>query len=162
MCADKANFYISNPMDRYENMKLPLDIILDEIIQQYNLRNLAQKGFVYMEIQRFMYGLPQAGKIEIDQLKLHQAEFGYTPTPITPGLWWHQTLPLQFSLVVSEFGIKYELQEDITHILDALKTIYKISEEWYGKLYFGLNLEWYYYKREVLVSMPNYVTKALH
>ena len=51
---------------------------------------------------------------------------------------------------MDDFGIKYERQEDITHLLDALKTIYKISEEWDGKLYCGLNLEWDYYKREVL------------
>ena len=40
MCADIANFYLKKPMDRYEYMKLPLDIIPEEIIQQYNLRNL--------------------------------------------------------------------------------------------------------------------------
>ena len=27
MCADIANFYLNNPMNRYEYMKLPLDII---------------------------------------------------------------------------------------------------------------------------------------
>ena len=48
MCADIANFYLNNPMNRYEYMKLPLDIIPEEIIQQYNLRNLAHKGFLYM------------------------------------------------------------------------------------------------------------------
>ena len=109
-----------------------------------------------------MYGLPPAGKIANDKLKLHLDKFGYEPAPITPGLWRHQTFPLQFSLVVDEFGIKYEPQEDITHLLGALKTIYKISEDWGGKLYCGLNLEWDDYRREVLVSMPNYVTKALH
>ena len=63
---------------------------------------------------------------------------------------------------MDDFRIKYESQEYITHILDALKTIYKIYEGWYVKLYCGLNLEWDYYKIEVLVSIPNYVTKALH
>ena len=63
---------------------------------------------------------------------------------------------------MDDFGIKYERQEDITHLLNALKTIYKISKDWDGKLYCGLNLEWEYYKREVMVSMQNYVTKALH
>ena len=63
-------------MNRYEYMKLPLDIIAEEIIQQYNLRNLAHKYFVYMEIQKGMYGLPQAGKIANDKLKLHLAKFG--------------------------------------------------------------------------------------
>ena len=41
MCADISNFYINNPMNRYEYMKLQLDIIPEEIIQQYNLKNLA-------------------------------------------------------------------------------------------------------------------------
>ena len=72
MCPDIANFYLNNPMNRYEYVKLPLDIIPEEIIQQYNLINLAHKGFVYMEIQKGMYGLPQEGKItKNDKLKLH-------------------------------------------------------------------------------------------
>ena len=81
-------------------MKLPMEIIPDEIIQQYKLQDLAHKGFVYMEIQKVMYGLPQAGKITNDKPKLHQATFGYEPAPITPGLWWHQTHPLRLSLIV--------------------------------------------------------------
>ena len=88
-----------------------------------------------------MYGLPQIGKFENEKLKLHVSKFGYEPAPITPVLWRHQTRPLQFSLVVDDFGIKYPRQEDMTHLLDALKTIYKISEDWDGKLYCGLNLE---------------------
>ena len=58
MCADIANFYLNNPMNIYEYMKLTLEIIPEEIIQQYNLRNLVHKGFVYMEIQKSVYGLP--------------------------------------------------------------------------------------------------------
>ena len=99
-----------------------------------------------MEIQKGMYGLPQAGKIANDKLKLYLSRFGYEPAPITPGLWRHQTFPLQFSMVVYDCGIKCERQEDITHLLDAIKTIYKISDDWDGKLYCGLNLEWDYYK----------------
>ena len=41
MCADTAKLYLNNPMDIYEYMKLPLEIIPTEIIQQYNLRKLA-------------------------------------------------------------------------------------------------------------------------
>ena len=101
---------------------------------------MAHKGFVYTEIKEGMYGLPQAGKIANDKLKLHLAKFGHDPSPITPSLWRHQTYPLQFSLVMDDFETKYERQEDITHLLYALKTIYKIYEDWYGKLYCGLNL----------------------
>ena len=81
-----------------------------------------------------MYGLTQAGKIANDKIKLHLSKFGYDPVPIMPGLWRHQTFPLEFSLVVHDFGIKYKRQENMTHLLDALKTIYKISEEWDGEL----------------------------
>jgi hypothetical protein len=45
-------------MDRYEYMRMPLRIIPEHIIQQYNLRKKAKNGFVYMEIRRAMYGLP--------------------------------------------------------------------------------------------------------
>ena len=89
MCVDIANFYINNPMNIYEYMKLPLDITPEEIIQQYNLRNLIHKGFVFMDIQKGKYGLPQAGKISNDKLKLHLAKFGYEQARITPGLWRH-------------------------------------------------------------------------
>ena len=48
MCIDIANFYLNNPMDRYEYTKLPLEIIPEEIIQQYNLGKLAHTDFVYI------------------------------------------------------------------------------------------------------------------
>ena len=86
-----------------------------------------------MEIQKSMYGIPQAGNFSNDKLKLHLEKFGYGQTPVTPSLWRHQIHPLQFSLVVDDFGIKYERQEYITHLIDALKTIYNIYEERDGK-----------------------------
>ena len=95
-----------------------------------------------MEIQKIVYGKPQAGKFSNDKLKLYLETFGYEPSPITPGLWWHQTRPFQCSLVVDDFVVKFECQDDITHLLDTLKIIYKISEDWDGNIYCGLILEW--------------------
>ena len=45
MYADIANFYLNNPMDRCDYIKLPLDTIPEEIIQKYNLRKLSHNGF---------------------------------------------------------------------------------------------------------------------
>ena len=76
-----------------------------------------------------MYGLSHAGNFSNDKLKQNLSKFGYDPATITPGLWQHQICTLEFSLVVDEFGVKYEWQSDITHLLYSLKTIFKISED---------------------------------
>ena len=75
-------------------MTLPLEMIPAEIIQQYKLEYLSHKRFVYFGNPKVMYGLPQAGKIANDKLKLHLAKFGYEPAPITPGLCQNQTRAL--------------------------------------------------------------------
>jgi hypothetical protein len=59
---DLSNFYLMTPMTHYEYMRFRLDLIPDEIIQHYNLLELADdQGWIYVEIQMGMYGLPQAG-----------------------------------------------------------------------------------------------------
>ena len=70
-----------------------------------------------------MYELPQAGKIANNKMKQHLVKYGYDPAHINTSLWRDQTCTLQFSLVVDDFGVHYECQNDITHILDELKTI---------------------------------------
>ena len=58
---DIANFYLGTPLDRYEYMKMPLDIFLQHIKEQYNLDEMQYKGYVWLEIRKAIYGLPQAG-----------------------------------------------------------------------------------------------------
>lgn len=43
-------------------MQLPLVIIPKEIIDQYHIDTLARNGIVYLEIQKSMQGLKQAGE----------------------------------------------------------------------------------------------------
>lgn len=45
--ADLKLFYLTAPMDRYEYMKMPLRIIPEHIIDQYDLRSKAKNGYVY-------------------------------------------------------------------------------------------------------------------
>ena len=68
MCIDIKDFYLGTPMERYEYMRIPLYMLPDAIIEQYNLLPLVHNGHVYVEIRRGMYGLPQAGKLANDQL----------------------------------------------------------------------------------------------
>jgi hypothetical protein len=162
MTLDIKNFYYNTPMDRFEYMKLPLSLIPEEIILQYNLRDIEFDGMVYMEIRKGMPGLKQAGKIANDRLALHLAASGYFPVPRTPALWRHESKAVTFSLVVDDFGVKYVGKENADHLIQALKKMYTISIDWDGELFLGLTLKWDYYKRICDVSMPNYVDNALH
>ena len=51
-------------MKRYEYVKLHLRGFPDEIIQEYRLTEKATNdGYVYVEVRKGMYGLPQAGSL---------------------------------------------------------------------------------------------------
>ncbi len=86
---------------------------------------------------------------------------GYWQSKLVPGLWKHDTRPIQFTLVVDDFGVKYVGKEHAQRLKNALKEHYKLTCDWTGKRYIGITLDWDYDKCHVHVSMPNYVQKAL-
>ena len=47
---DISNFYLGMPMERPEYMRMPIKLIPDEIIQEYDLLSLATDGWVYILI----------------------------------------------------------------------------------------------------------------
>ena len=108
-----------------------------------------------------MYGLPQLGLIANELLKKRLNEHGYRQSKLVPGLWRHDTQPIQFSLVVDDFGIKYIGEEHAMHLKQVIEMHYKLTCDWTGTLYIGITLDWDYKKRQVHLSMPNYVKKAL-
>ena len=115
-----------------------------------------------MQIEKGMHGLPQSGILANKLLRKRLAPHGYYEMPHTPGLWKHIHRPIQFTLVVDEFGVKYVGKEHADHLVNALKTKYQISEDWKGALYCGISLNWNYEgERYVDTYMPNYVNKQL-
>ena len=69
MTIDITNFYLNIEMTNYEYIRMHISIFPQHIIDHYNLNNIATKdGFVYMEIRKGMYGLPQAGKLAHEKL----------------------------------------------------------------------------------------------
>ena len=85
---------------------MPIHLIPEHIIQQYNLKTKEKNGYIYTEIIKGIYGLPQAGILANNLLKKRLAKSGYFEVPHTPGLWKHITRPIHFTLVVDDFGIK--------------------------------------------------------
>jgi hypothetical protein len=76
MMMDIKNYYLGNPLPRFEYMKMMLSRFPEEIIQKYNLNALAVDGWVYIEIRKYMYGLKQAGLTANQLLQACLAPFG--------------------------------------------------------------------------------------
>ena len=58
---DIKNFYLNTPMERFEYMRLKMEDIPENVIENYELKSKEEDGQVYVEIRKGFYGLPQAG-----------------------------------------------------------------------------------------------------
>jgi hypothetical protein len=160
---DITNFYLNTKMDRPEFVRIPINLIPNEVVMEYKLQNLVDdQGNVYAIVEKGMYGLPQAGILANKALRERLEPHGYYEAYHTPGLWRHKTRPTKFALVVDDFAVQYSDKNDAQHLLAALKQNYEaVTIDWEGKLFTGITLAWDYDQRHVTLSMPGYVAAAL-
>jgi len=158
---DIKNFYLNTPLDRYEYVRIKLTDIPEEFIAEYNLHQFVKDGWVYFEIRKGVYGLPQAGKLANDLLTKRLNAEGYYQAETTPGLWRHKWRPVTFSLIVDDFGIEYVGERHALHLRSVLQQHYTITEDWKGKKYAGIDLAWDYAKRTCRLSMDGYIKNVL-
>jgi hypothetical protein len=142
-------------------MTIPLALFSDWIIEQYDLKQHALNGKVHLKLRRAVWGLPQAGILANKQRQWKMAPFGYHECMNTPGLWYHDTCPIVFTLVADSFGIKYINDDDVQPLIASLKTTYKLTEDWTGDLCCGIALDWDHINRTVDISMPGYIKKNI-
>ena len=121
MCLDINKIYLFAPMSRFEYMKMPITIFPQHVTEEYNLPEKIYKGCVWIKIRRSIYGLPQYGRLENDYLRKKIAPHGYFEVKHTPGLWTHIARPIQFTLVVDDFGVNYTRLKDTEHLLGVLE-----------------------------------------
>ncbi len=89
------------------------------------------------------------------------APFGYYKCVNTPGLWYHETQPITFTLVIDDFGVKYVDKADVDHLIASIKTTYTLTKDWTGHLYCGIELGWDYDKWAINISMLGYIQTRL-
>jgi hypothetical protein len=77
MCLEVNKFYLGTPMDSFEYVRIPLKLIPQEIIAEYNLLSLVSDGHMYIEVQKVMYGLPQSGILANQLLSRRLSIHGY-------------------------------------------------------------------------------------
>ena len=94
----------------------------DDIIEEYDLKDEATTdGFIFVEVRKGIYGLPQAGILAEKLLKEQLCAHGYQQSKVTPVFWTHDTRPISFTLVVDNFGVKYIGKEHVEHLIIVLK-----------------------------------------
>jgi len=160
---DIKNFYLEdNPLKTPEFMKIHINLLPPEVIQAYNLKDFVDdKGYVYIQINKGMYGLKQAGALAHNNLIIRLRKHGYRPCKFTKGLWNHVSNSIQFVLVVDDFGIKYQHEADLQHLFASLREKYTISVDLTGKNFCGFSLNWNYKHHHVDISMPTYIPNLL-
>ena len=145
-------------------MKINIKYIPDNTIKKYNLNHLIHNNHVLVKLHKTIYGLPEAGRIAQEKLYQHLEKYDYYASPDYPGIIKHKTRNIMFSLVVDDFGIKYSLKEDATHLINALRDKYDIKINWEGNKYVGFTIlknNWNDNNRSLSISMPNYVKEHL-
>jgi hypothetical protein len=162
LVVDIKNFYLNNPLTRFKYMVINLSFLPQEIIDKFGLLELAHDSRIYIEIQKGMYGLPQAGILMNELLQRRLALDCCRPTKHTHGLWKNETRPVWFLLVVDDFCINYIGHDKAEILMISIKNNYDISSDWTGSAYCGLKLDWGYIKGTVDLSMPGCIKAALH
>jgi hypothetical protein len=134
MTMDISNFYLMTPLHRSKFIQIKLSDIPNGVIREYKLKEKVTKNrSIYIRAKRGMYGLPQAGLLANKLLKKRLNKHGYRQSKLVPGLWKHNTRPIQFTLDVNDFGIKYISKEHAQHLKNTLKEHYKLTCNWTGK-----------------------------
>jgi hypothetical protein len=121
---------------------------------------LAYKGYVHLEMQQAVWGLSQAGILVNKCLRRKLAPFGYYKHVNTPGLWYHKSRPISFTLVVDNFGVEYEIKDDIDHLIGMIKSTYTFTKDLSGNSYCSITRNWDYENRTVDILMPGYIKRS--
>jgi hypothetical protein len=140
---------------------MPLELFPTWIVDQYNLKKHSKNGWMYLKMHHTMWDLPQAGILANKCLRCKLAPLRYYKCVNTPGLWYHESEPITFTLVVDNFGVKYVSQDNINHLIASIKATYTLTKDWTGDLYCRIKLDWDNKNQTVNILMPGYIKKKL-
>ena len=117
-------------MNRSENVKIKINDMPTEFIDESNLQDVTHNGWVYSEKFRGCYILPQSGNLSKYLLRTCLNNAGCSEAATTPGQWKNTWRPIQFFYIVDDFGIEYLGGGHAHHLRQVLQEHYEISEDW--------------------------------
>ena len=93
------------------------------------MRELEEDGYIYCNTVKGMYRLTQSGKLDNEHLTSRLDKFGYKPFQYTPVPWHKKWRPIAFSIIVVNFGVKFEGIQHVQHLKEALGIYHELSKE---------------------------------
>jgi hypothetical protein len=158
---DIKNFYLDTPMPDPEYVHIKISDIPNKIFMEYNLGGRDRERWIYFEIRKGCYGLPQAGILANDLLRSRLLTEGFYEAASTPGLWRHKWHPLQLCLIVDNFGIEYVGIKHFNFLLNLLKKYHGVQCNMAGDKLAGIAIRWDYPRKHCQLSMPRYIDNLL-
>jgi hypothetical protein len=158
---DIKNFYLDTPMPNPEYVHIKISDIPDKFLTEYNLSGRDREGWIYFEIRKGCYRLPQAGILANDLLCSHLLTEGFYEAASTPGLWRYKWHPLQFCLIIDNFGVEYVGIEHFNFLLNLLKKYHGAQCNMAGDKLAGITIRWNYPRKHCQLSMPGYIDNLL-
>ena len=164
---DIVDYYLGAdlPANDRPSLKIYLDRYPPHLLTELGLDPFVQKDkydkpFVYADIVKTVAGLPQSGLLSQLRLISHLNSYGYYETS-TPMLFRHETLDIQFVLVVDDFGIKFDKKKDFDHLVDCLTDMYDVTVSPVGQRFLGFEIDYDKAARIMTLSLPGYIAKLL-
>ena len=161
MCLDINFFTFLLPSTDTNICNLHLHFPHCGLLSSTNSRTRYRMVIFFGEMRCTVWGLPHAVILANKLLWKHLAPHGYFECKQTPGLWKHMSRPISFTLVIDDFGVKYEWKEDIEHLIKSIKQKYELTEDWDGDLYCSIHIKWDYIAHTLDISMPGFIIKKL-
>jgi hypothetical protein len=159
--ADVTDYYLGTPMERKEYLRMTRKQLGPTIIAEYDLEQYIINDVMHFQINKGMYGLPQAGLLAQQRLIQHLGGSGYMQSDIVPCLFRHIDNGVTFVLVVDDFGIQYTNPVGRDHLLATLRQKYKITYDPKGEHYLGMTVKHDKVANTITLSMPGYIDKVL-
>jgi len=157
LVVDVKDAYLNSILEKKAYMRIKLDQLSPQTISDYNLQAISKNGSVLFEIEKGIYGHPEAGRLwqrELIDNCLKPA--GFFPLPSSPCLFSNKEKTVVFSLVVDDFFIKYRTRAAADPLLKALEARYTITKDETASKYLGLTITWEA-NNAVSVSLPGYI-----
>ena len=164
---DIVDFYLGALLPKSESMKIYLDHIPLSVLEELDISQFLKfdknnRPFMFFDIVKTVPGLPQSGLLSQQRLVtlLNSCDYFETDTPM---LFRHATLPITFTLVVDDFGIKYDSPSDLDHLISCLSQKYELKVHRTGNLYkyLGYTIDYDRTARTLELSMPDYIPAML-